>query len=362
MSDSKNPYSQYPDRNFWRRTVSNAPWTKVFQHEKGRFSISPTDKVVTAGSCFAQRISRVLKEAGFNFAEFERPHPLIQPSKATELGYGQFSARYGNIYTPRQLRQLIDQAFNVIEPVYEFATSLQGTIIDLLRPNINKVGFTSTLEARHDRDYHLACVREMFTHADVFIFTLGLTESWIGETSGVVYGTHPNVVSNDVLRENVLPVNFDYADSFNDMVYIVHFLHKINPKLRYIFTVSPVALVATHQDGHVLLSTMYSKSVLRSVAGKLAQAWPAADYFFSYEIFNAAQSFGQFLADDLRDVNPRGVSFTMECFKQMYMGEMPQPARSEAEATNVIPIGKDQGAADVECDELLNELFSRAAR
>jgi len=68
---SQNPYSQYPERSFWRKTVSHVPWTKVFEHEKGKFSLKPGDKIATAGSCFAQRIPGVLRESGFNFAEFE---------------------------------------------------------------------------------------------------------------------------------------------------------------------------------------------------------------------------------------------------------------------------------------------------
>jgi len=41
-----------------------------------KFKISKSDKVVTAGSCFAQHIARHLKASGFNFYVTERHIPL----------------------------------------------------------------------------------------------------------------------------------------------------------------------------------------------------------------------------------------------------------------------------------------------
>lgn len=357
------PYSKLPDRNFWKHTVATRSWTELFREERGRFSISPSERVATAGSCFAQRISRLLRDSGCNFAEFESAHPLMLEAEALKLGYGRFSARYGNIYTTRQLKQLVDEAFEVTAAEPKIALAKNGRFIDLRRPYINEVGFDSEEEACADRRYHLACVRRMFTESDIFVFTLGLTEAWVDELDGTVYGTHPAVAAGNDWNKPVTAVNFDYLDCYNDMVETVNFLRGVNPALRFIFTVSPVALAATHQERHVLMSTVYSKSVLRAVVGRLVEQCPFADYFFSFEIFNAAQSFGQYLSEDLRDVNSRGVALAMQTFRDMYLA--PQAPKPEATELTVSPMASfstaappSRNPADVECDEIMNALFS----
>jgi len=354
------PYSALPDRNFWKKAVSPFAWTDVFSHENGRFKISPSNKIATAGSCFAQRISRVLVDSNFNFYETEAPHPLIDQNLAKKLGYGRFSARYGNIYTPRQLRQLIDEAYGIRPQINKYSKSIKGTYIDLMRPNINELGFSSELEAEADRCYHLKCVKKIFETSDLFIFTFGLTEAWSSLDGEVVYGSHPSVVTGYDYEEVLAPINFDYIACFNDMVYVINFISNINPDLKFIFTVSPVALAATHQNNHVLMATTYSKSVLRAVAGKLVELWPKADYFHSYEIFSAAQSFGQFLSSDLRDVNDRGVCVAMNCFKETYFDTEFSEAKSQVNPAGISkPTDLDisQSPAQIECDEQLNALF-----
>ena len=360
------PYSTLPERNFWKSAVSNRSWPQVFTDEKGRFTLGQADIVATAGSCFAQRISQVLIDSGLNFAQFERAHHLMSASQAVEHGYGRFSARYGNLYTPRQLLQLVEEAFGTSPPRFIFEKSKTGQVIDLLRPKINDVGFVNKAHARADRMYHLQCVQKLFRESSVFIFTLGLTEAWIGSEHGAVFGVHPSVALGKDSLEKVDRVNFDYIECFNDMVTIINFVRKVNPDLKFIFTVSPVALAATHQNQHVVLATSYSKSVLRAVVGRIVELCPWVDYFPSFEIFNSAQSHGQYLSEDLRDVNQRGVQLAMHTFKQMYI--YTTDAKPQA-VPDSVPATREQSAADksevkstaaAECDEVLNALFEKS--
>ncbi|HEX3942955.1 MAG TPA: hypothetical protein VHW69_02600, partial [Rhizomicrobium sp.] len=59
-----NPYSTLPDRAFWRRAVSSVDAAKFDPVTEVPFTIAPGDKVATAGSCFAQHISRTLAKEG----------------------------------------------------------------------------------------------------------------------------------------------------------------------------------------------------------------------------------------------------------------------------------------------------------
>ena len=354
------PYKDLPDKNFWKKTVAETDWSQIFLAEKGKFNITRQDVISTAGSCFAQRISNVLQSSGFNCGNFEAPHPLMAEQESRDLGYGLFSARYGNIYTIRQLRQLIEEAFGLIEPRFIVAKSKEGQLIDLLRPGV-RTSWTAEIEANADRLYHLQCVKTLFTQSNIFIFTLGLTEAWQDINDGTIYGMHPSVSLGRDYEGDLAKVNFDYLECYNDLVFIMNFLREINANLKFIFTVSPVALAATHENKHVLLATTYSKSVLRSVVGRLTDQCQFADYFMAYEIFSCAQSFGQYLSGDLRDVSMRGVDIAIETFKKMFLAESNTKELYVSDNV-VLPSSLNQSEqsinpAVVECEEILNALF-----
>lgn len=353
-------YQDFPRRQFWSRAVSDLPWEQVLAGEAGKFRIAPQDRITSAGSCFAQRIATRLRERGYGYAVFESCHPL-QAAQAEALGYGTYSCRYGNIYTLRQLRQLVDECFEARDPIVRLDRAAQGdAVIDLMRPRINRIGFETDTQAVADRIHHLLRTRAMFELSDVFVYTLGLTETWWDAQHQVCYGMHPSVVTSRAWREALTPLNLDYNACVDDFARVYETLMRHNPKLRIILTVSPVALAATHQDQHVLLATMYSKSVLRAVAGRLADELPNVAYFPSYEIFNAAQSFGQYLATDLREVNTRGVQVAMDTFSRMFLS----PVVGDAAASAAAAAGPSSAAlpampspAERECDEMANAVF-----
>lgn len=356
------PYKSFSDKSFWKKQVSDTPWDSIFASESGSFPISKTDSICTAGSCFASRISNVLKQGGFNYGDFEPPHPILSASMATGLGYGQYSARYGNVYTTPQLRQLTEEALGIREPIYAIEKTHKGFYKDLLRPSVHGDGYVAIEEARADRDYHLSCVARMLKEQHVFIYTLGLTEAWVSTEHNIVFGTHPGVTTGLPSEITVQAVNFDYNRCYEDLLHTLRLMRQVNPKVKFILTVSPVALMATHQNKHVLLATTYSKSVLRAVAGKIADELENTDYFPSYEIFNTAQSFGQYLASDLRDVNMRGVSVAMNLFSRMYLSSLTDNVIPQLQTVDPVSLPltlpeEENNPADAECDEVLNALF-----
>ena len=169
------------------------------------------------------------------------------------------------------------------------------------------------------------------------------------------------MIQSTLQADHVTAVNFDYAQVLEDLEYVLDLIarhsHVGGPKV--VLTVSPVALAATHQDSHVVTATTYSKAVLRAVAGKVAATRPEVDYFPSYEIFSLAQSFGQFLAEDLRDVNRRGVAVARRAFEDAFMqaetaGPAPVAAKPE---TPPAASATTKSAAEAECDEIANAIF-----
>ena len=78
-------------------------------------------------------------------------------------------------------------------------------------------------------------------------------------------------------------------------------------------TVSPVPLTATASGGHVLSSTIHSKSILRAVAGKWSQL-PNIDYFPSFEIVTNPKNYSKTFSDNLRTVRNETVEMVMKHF------------------------------------------------
>ena len=104
MSD--NPYADAPSYRRWRQAIGQTPAADVDPVVALPFTITPTDKIVSAGSCFAQHIARHFLLNGFNYLVTETAHPILSADMAADFNYGLYSARYGNIYTTRQLLQL----------------------------------------------------------------------------------------------------------------------------------------------------------------------------------------------------------------------------------------------------------------
>ncbi len=114
-----------------------------------------------------------------------------------------------------------------------------------------------------------------------------------------------------------------------------------------ILTVSPVPLMATMTDRHVLQATVYSKSVLRVAAEEMVRRRPNADYFASYEIAVATRNAHRYYAADKRSITPDGVAHVMDAFFETYACEGRAAAPSSGTPAPA-PAHKD----DLVCDEL----------
>lgn len=311
-----NPYRGKPDFQFWRKAVAAPQPTDVDPIVNPRLSIQKSDQIATAGSCFAQHIARTLSAGGYGYMVTER-EPAFEFSEPEN--YGTFSARYGNIYTVRQLLQLFLRAYAVFDPVDEAWLRDDGRYIDPFRPNIQAGGFESVEQVVQDRDAHLDAVRTMFEECNVLIFTLGLTESWISTQDGAVFPLAPGVVAPDVDPASYRFHNFTVSEMEADLDRFLQLLKDVNPDVQVLLTVSPVPLIATFETKHALTATTYSKAALRVTAEQVVSRHSWVDYFPSYEMITGAHTRGAFFADDLREVRPEGVAYVMSAFSRHYM-------------------------------------------
>ena len=217
--------------------------------------------------------------------DVEPPPSGLPAALHGRFGYSLYSARYGNIYTTRQLLQLAQEAlglFSPAEPVWE----RDGRFYDSLRPSVEPDGLSSVDEVIAHRQAHLAHVRKMIETMDVFIFTLGLTECWVLRGQGQAFPTVPGSLAGQFDPQKYEFKNFRFSEIREDLLQFRDLVHVAqgNKNLKVLLTVSPVPLTATASDKHVLQATVYSKSVLRAVAGELEAECADIDYFPSFEI------------------------------------------------------------------------------
>lgn len=345
----KNPYLGYAAKNFWKTGVA-----EVFKEEnfdqlwQSKFPILKSSKIITVGSCFAQHISRWLKMQGYHWIESELYPSGLSENEATDMGYGVFSFRTGNIYTPALLKQWLALALKEIPPIDEIFEE-EGRFFDPLRPHLPPQGYESAELLFADREVTLSSIRQALSHADIFIFTLGLTEAW-RNVSGYIYPACPGTIRGQFNTDEHYFINYDYKSIYEDLEWIVAKLKSINPSLRFLLTVSPVPLTATATQSHVLTATTYSKSVLRCAAGYLAATHSDVDYFPSYELIISGATRRNFFEDNLRSVRSEGVEFVMSHFAA---GLSQSNARSGSDKTV-------SSIEDVICEEILLETWNQA--
>lgn len=130
-----NPYHGLPAHTRWAANHRGKTMGDIDPVIQAGFQINPDDRIATAGSCFAQHISRHLTSTGYTHLVTEKVHPIISPPVARDFGYGVFSARYGNIYTARQLLQLVERATGGFRP-QEDIWPVEHGFVDPFRPTI----------------------------------------------------------------------------------------------------------------------------------------------------------------------------------------------------------------------------------
>lgn len=346
---ANSPYQNLPDTAFWSRTAARRGAGDVAGFYEPRFRIDPsTAKIVTAGSCFAQHVGRALGGAGFTVLDGEKLPWVVAPDVGEALGYGLYSARYGNIYTMRQLRQLVEEALDG-RPLAEPVWAREGRFHDAQRPGVEPEGLASADLVLAHRRHHLGRVAWVLSKASHLVFTLGLTEAWMDAEGTTVYPTAPGTIAGSYDPSRHAFRNFRMGEVVADFLAVRERLQRLNPAMRFLLTVSPVPLTATASGQHVEVATAQSKAVLRAAVAEIVADCADVDYFPSYEIITAQAARGGFFAANLRSVTPEGVATAMNGFLAAQLGQALAggPMRDS-----------EQAAADAVCEEVLLDGFA----
>jgi len=346
------PYSRLPGHAFWRTAVAERNMFDISDLWQPKRRITRAQGIATYGSCFAQHIGRALRQNGFRWMDAEIAPAGLSAENAKRFNYGIFSSRTENIYTATMLAQWVDWALGHA-PVPDEVWEENGRFYDPFRPRVKPEGFASADEMRAARAWTLECFRRSFVEAEVFVFTLGLTERWVNAQLGYEYAMCPGTAAGRFDPEAHRFDNLQVAQVLAAMNQAMSRMREVNGNLKFLLTVSPVPLTATNSGKHVLVATMESKSILRTVAGQLAANRGFIDYFPSYEIINATPFRGTFFEPNQRSVNPAGVAFVMRAFFEamgIEGGGVPVVASASA-----APVEPDE----VVCQEELLDAFAK---
>jgi len=308
-----NPYQSLKSCAFWKPAVADINAFAIKDLWNPKFCIEPELKVSTFGSCFAQHISKALRHRGFHWFNAE-PAPFgLSPENCFKFNYNVFSARTGNIYTTSLLKQWVGWALDPSK-VSDEVWLAEDRYFDPFRPAIEPDGFETEQELLTSRLEAVNTFRKCITTTDYFFFTLGLTEGWVNSKYNHIYPMCPGTVAGTYDADVHQFVNQDFLSAYENLKSAFDQITEVNPKVKFLVTVSPVPLTATMSGRHVLTATTASKAILRSVADQITGSCNHIDYFPSYEIIASPPFKGTFYDPNQRTVSACGVNFVMEHF------------------------------------------------
>ena len=353
-SDRGCPYNGLAEKAFFRNDVLRGG--SLALEADLDLALTPDTRVVSAGSCFAARIATYIRSSGVTYLTCD-DRIATDGETIREEAPALFSLRYGNIYTARHLLQLLQRATGQLRVEAPVARDGKGRYRNLLRPSV--LSYASTDVLRADDQAHLANVKALLGQADVFIFTLGLTEHWVDTSCDLVLPTTPGCGHGDFDPARHHFRNASLSDVVDELQQTFALLAQINSRLKVLLTLSPVPLVATYTAASAVEATIYSKSLLRQAIALAVAGSPErkVGYFPSYEIITNPHVIRENFAADMRSISETGVSRVMAHFRARYLGQVADETAETAEtATLSITMPQsDAPIAAVQVDPVCDE-------
>jgi len=318
---------------------------------QGKFVFERSDSISTMGSCFAQEVSIWLLKKKHNFLRINSDLKSLADTKNRSPKAQFFSGDYGNVYTTRQALQLLKAAIGEFNYCSDPWIDSEGLVVDPIRPAVAS-GLSNLDDMLASRAAMLSDLRKILTRANVFIFTLGLTECWIRNKDGAALPTAPGVVAGDFSESDYHFKNESYEEVITNLRHILAILKAYNGRIKVVLTVSPIPLAATAVDRHIAVSSMASKAILRTSAEVMWQETDV-DYFPSFEMFYTPGMCDAVFADDFRHASRFGVERVMRAFQSTYLQFSDQLIKSELPETSKRTFSRDVNtiAGRVICDE-----------
>jgi GSCFA family protein len=263
-------------------------------------------RVIAFGSCFASNFILWLGDHGFNRQAQRSPYNML-----LRFGFG-----FENV-------PVVAQQFRWAFGAFDGGRALW---------------FDGEKQSVEASDESRRNVRAFLEDADVLILTFGLSEVWYDTVTGEPLWRAIPARHFDARRHafRVLKV----AETVASLEEIHRLRERFLPKLKIIFTVSPVRLRATFRPISAVTANSASKAILRASVDEFLRAHPdelgqTYFYFPSYELVTdvAQEPFTR----DNRHVYPSVVDRTLALFTRFYTSLSDAPAPSGESAREEHP-------------------------
>jgi hypothetical protein len=247
--------------------------------------IGRKDSILTLGSCFSDAIGRRLEDSKFQVA--------VNP--------------FGTIYNPLSLHDLMILATDPPAALSDETFVLQSDVhLNYLMHSDFSALDRETLDTRIRQAFHSvqvqlkSCRFILITYGTAFVYTHR-------ETGRVVANCHKQPAQ--LFNKSLLTAD-DILKSFDRLRAM---LHRINPDINIILTVSPVR----HIKDSLLLNSV-SKAVLRTSCHYLQEKFPNVTYFPSFEIVMDELRDYRFYASDMIHPSAQAEDYIWQRFQESY--------------------------------------------
>lgn len=292
-------------------------WRQFYEQRKislpGRPLFRRSQKFFAMGSCFAAEIRGALSAMGVTVLPAYETIPLDDLRYQIDTIPAQMHMNYYNSFS---IRQEFERCLGLWEQTRDDCWEVARSPLPFQDP-YRRLVFGKTREDLFEAiDRINRAVREGVERADVFLFTLGMTEVFRKHNDGRVACQKPAYLGGGGEAETALHLS-TFQENYDNMARVAEIIHAVNPAAHIVLTVSPVPLERTFSGRDIYTANMEGKSTLRAVAGELARCDKRIVYLPSYELVTGMGE-AAFRADDLRHVRPEVVNLITRAFVAAY--------------------------------------------
>ncbi|HRD39751.1 MAG TPA: GSCFA domain-containing protein [Bacteroidia bacterium] len=258
-----------------------------YNHPKQDFDITHESKLFMMGSCFAENIGDKLNELKFN-CTLNPNGILFNPiSIATAL-----SAYINNTILSEEEVVFNNELYHSFNHHGAFSCGNKEELIHKINHNT--------------RQAHNA-----LKHADVLLITFGTSNVYVNNANSEVVANCHKFPQHHFTKEQLQP-----GEIINRYEQLIEDLKVFNPKLKIIFTVSPVKYL---KDG--LIENNLSKAVLIYSIHEILKQHSYCSYFPAYELVTDDLRDYRFYKTDMAHPNEQAIEYVWDKFSVSYFTE-----------------------------------------
>ena len=241
-----------------------------------------SDKLVVMGSCFADHIGKKLER--MKFRTVVNPFGVLYNPLSIAEGLKRLAEK--RLFTEDELHEFPDGGWNTWLHHSQYSHPEKGTALAAINRSMEET----------------SCG---LAEAEVLIITLGTSWVYRLADTGEVVGNCHKVPERSFKRERL-----QVSEIVEALSTALSLINTINPKVRVLFTVSPVRHIKDGLHGNQL-----SKSTLLLAVDELCRRFPErCHYFPAYEIVMDELRDYRFYAEDMAHPSKQAIDYVWECF------------------------------------------------